>query len=213
MKRRLLFLLIFVSMFLLTQAALSATWTDTRANNTFSFTGTTISTSKKLAGYGSESWHVTGYASISGNADPLGDDREYDAEMWLEASGKDAVGVPGRGNIDTSKDDDEYSTSTGKVGFAKGKVSSVTPTLITPGTHEVTSLSDSISHSWSDSSSSPSGLSVSPYCYGTGRGDIGKASGGGTVTGLTFRSVDNDADGETPDDGEEVLAAEICSRK
>lgn len=158
MKRQLMFLLIFLSMFLLTQAAISATWTDTRANNTSSFTGTTTSTSTQLSGHGATAYTVTGYASISGTADPLGDDDEYDAEMWLEASGKDAAGVPGRGNIDTSQNEDEYGTSTGKVGFAKGRVASVTPTLITPGTHRVRSLSHSISHSYVTSSySSPSG--------------------------------------------------------
>jgi len=104
MKMRKTFLLIFLSVVLFASPAISGTWTDTRSTNTFSITGTTVSTSKKLAGYGSESWHVTGYASISGTADPLGDDDTYEATMWLETSGKDSSGVPGRGNLQTSKD-------------------------------------------------------------------------------------------------------------
>ncbi|MCG9131570.1 hypothetical protein J5I95_07810 [Candidatus Poribacteria bacterium] len=216
MKTRLIYLFIFLFIFLLTPLAISGTWTDTRAINPFSVNGTTVSTSQHLPGMmgQAEYWVVTGYASISGTADPLGDDDIYEATIWLEASGKDAAGVPGRGNIDTSKDNDEYRTSTGAIRYATGTVASVSKFQLIPGTHQVKQLSDSVSHSYSKRSySSPTDLSVSPYCYGSLSGDIGKASGGATLTTLTFRSTDNDADGDTPESADEILAAEICQRK
>ena len=89
---------------MLTSSAFSGTWTDSKSNNTFSFTGTTVSTSRYLAGRGTPVYQVTGSADISGSADALGDDDEYEATMWLEVTGDTGSNpVPGRDNIDETK--------------------------------------------------------------------------------------------------------------
>ena len=100
MKTRFSFLLVLLGIFLLTPLAISGTATDRKSNDTFTLSYTTISTSKELAGYGSKSWHVTGNASISGNAIELGQDGVYDCELWLYASGDiDSSPFPGKNNI------------------------------------------------------------------------------------------------------------------
>ena len=102
MKSRIIFLLILLGLFLQTPVAISGTASDVKSNETFSLSYTTISTSSKLAGYGLESWHVTGNASISGTASPFDEvDSEYDCEMWLYASGDiESSPFPGKGDVD-----------------------------------------------------------------------------------------------------------------
>ena len=221
MKRRFAVLMIFLGVLLLTQIAFSGTWTDTRVTNNFSITGTTVSTSTGHGGHGTTYYRVSGSADISGKADPMDTGDVYEATMWLEASGKDVGGVPGRGNIDKNKKEgdifkDVYRSSngTGTILYKKHAVGSASNNPINPSTYTANSLSDSVSHYWIDGSySSPTDLSASPYCYGILSGDLGKAAGGASLTTLTFRSVDNDSDGDSPDDGTEILASEICNRK
>lgn len=93
MKKCKTFLLILLSIFLLTPPTFSGTWSDQHSNATFSFDTSTVSTSSKFAGHGMESCHVTGNASISGTAIELGQDSVYDGELWLYASG-DIVSSP-----------------------------------------------------------------------------------------------------------------------
>ena len=81
MKTRVSFLLIFLCLFLLTPPAISGRFADQKSNGTFSFDGSTTSTSQKLAGHGMQSWHVTGYASLSGSAIELGQDSVYRGEL------------------------------------------------------------------------------------------------------------------------------------
>ncbi len=219
MKTRFSFLLIFLCFFLLTPGVFSATWTRATSNNAFYFSGTTTSSSNKLAGHGSTYYQVSGHASISGTADALKAGDEYEAEAWLETSGKDVAGVPGRGNIKTNKKDasganyDEHRTATGEVVYKKHVVASASDVQLLRGTYKAKSLSVSSSHSWVGGSyTSPSGVSVSPYCYGRLDGVLLKSTGGATLTPLTLRSGDNPASDDTPDDGKKNLVAEICQR-
>ena len=219
MKTKVSFLLIFLCLFLLTLPAFSGTWTRSTSNATFYFSGETTSESKKLAGRGSTYYQVSGYASISGTAEALQAGDEYEAVAWLETSGKDSSGVPGRGNIDTTKKDasganyDSHSTATGEVVYKKHVVAKASNTQYNPGSYKSKSLSESSSHSYVGGSySSPSGTSVSPYCYGRLDGNILKSAGGATLTPLTFRSEDNPASDDTPDDGKKNVVSEICQR-
>lgn len=68
MKTSVSFLLIFLSLFLLTPLAISGKFADQKSNGTFSFDGSTTSTSSKLSGYGQNYWSVSGSAYISGSA-------------------------------------------------------------------------------------------------------------------------------------------------
>ena len=219
MKTRFSFLLIFLCLFLLTSTAFSATWTRTKSNDTFFFSGTTTSTSNQLAGHGTTYYQVSGHASISGTADALQAGDEYQAEAWLETSGKDVAGVPGRGNIKTNQKDanganyDDHRTSTGEVVYKKHIVGSASDAQVLPGTYKANSLSVSSSHSWVGGSyTSPSGVSVSPYCYGSLDGELLKGMGAATLERETLRSGDNPASDDTPDDGTTNLVAEICQR-
>ena len=120
MKTRLAFLMFFVGAFLLTQSAISATWTDTNANDTFSFTGTTVSTSRYLAGRGTPVYQVTGSADISGTAYALGDNTVYNAELWLMVSGDiDTSPFPGKGNINKKRIENSVYHDTHTSGAAK----------------------------------------------------------------------------------------------
>lgn len=153
MKHRFYFLLIFLSVLLLTLPAFSGTWTRSTSNNTFYLSGTTTSTSTKISGHGTTYYQVSGNASISGTADALKAGDEYSAEAWLETSGKDSSGVPGKGNIKKSKKvggvySDSYSTTTGEVVYKKHIVASAGNVQIAPGTYKSSSFSASSSHSW-----------------------------------------------------------------
>ena len=111
---------------MLTSSAFSGTWTDSRSNDTFSFTGTTVSTSSYFSGRGSPFWQVTGSADISGSADVLGDDDEYEATMWLEVTGDTGSNpVPGRDKIDETQKRDEFTQGAAKILFRKQIVASV----------------------------------------------------------------------------------------
>lgn len=219
--RRFSALIIFFGALFCVHVAISAMWTDNASNNTFSFTGTTVSTSTAQSRYGMIYYQVSGSADISGTADPLGDDDEYEATMWLETSGKNSGLIPGRGNIDTNKKSgsifrDEYSNSGGKVLYTKHIVASVSPGLIIPGQHETRSMSDSCNHSYVDGSYlSPTGLSASPHCSGNLSGTLLKAMGNPNLDPdpLSFSSKPNPATGDTLDDGSGTVAAEKCDRK
>ena len=220
MKSRVAFFLIFLSVLLLTQTAISGTWTDTRSTNTFSITGTTVSTSTQQGGHGTTYYRVSGNADISGNAYPLGDDDTYEATMWLEASGKDSSSVPDRSNIDKNKKSggiyrDKYRSATGVVLYKRHNVAHTHTVVVVPGIYKANSLSDSVSSPTyvKGSYSSPTGLSASPYCYGSLSGSVRKSTGGSSPTTLTFRSGSNTSTGDSPDDGSEQIVAEICSRK
>lgn len=210
--------ILFMCLFLMTPTAFSGTWTRSTSNNTFYLSGTTISTSKKISGHDATYYQVSGSASISGTADALQAGDEYEATAWLETSGKDSSGVPSRSNIQTSKKvggvyTDEYSTTTGEVVYKKHIVGSASNNQIFRGTYKARSLSASSSHSWVGGSySSPSGTSVSPYCYGSLNGSLLRSTGGATLTPLTFRSGSNPASDDTPDNGNRNLVAEICQR-
>ena len=218
MKRFYCVLMVFWSLLFLTDAVLSKTRTRTVSNNTFTFTGTTISTSKKLAGRGPSLWQVTGNADISGNAYPLGDDDTYEATMWLEASGKDAGGVPGRGNINTNKKEggiysDKHETATGVVFYKRHNVAKASKTVILPIFTANSMSGSAVSPPYVKGSySSPTGLSASPYCYGSLSGVVRKSTGALSPTPLTFRSGDNTSTGDTPDDGTENIVTEKCQR-
>lgn len=126
MNRRIFVSMLFIGVLLWTHASISATYTDNASNNTFSFTGTTVSTSCYLSGRGTPFYQVTGSADISGKADPLGDDTEYEATMWLEASGKSSGSIPGRGNINTNK-------KSGSILFTKMSIAIVVERFVTKG--------------------------------------------------------------------------------
>ena len=101
MKISVSFLLIYLSLFLLTPLAISKTFADqSPEHDTFSFDGSTKSTSGKMSGYGQDSWYASGSATISGNAIELGQGRVYKGELWLMVTGDLASSpFPGKGNI------------------------------------------------------------------------------------------------------------------
>ena len=103
MKTRVFFLLVFLCLFLLPHPVISKKFVDQSPDHdTFSFDGSTTSTSSHLPGMTgqAEYWEVMGSASISGTATELGQDRVYDCELWLMATG-DLVSspFPDKGNI------------------------------------------------------------------------------------------------------------------
>ena len=211
MKTRFSVSLIVVCLFLLTPSVFSATWSRSTSNDEFYLSGSTTSTSDKISGHGTTYYQVSGHASISGTADALKAGDEYEAEAWLETSGKDSSGVPSRDNIET--DDDSHRTTTGEVVYKKHIVASVGENPVLRDTYKANSLSASSSHSWVGGSySSPSGVSVSPYCYGRLNGEILKAAGAATLIPLTLRSGENPASDDTSDDGKKNIVTEICQR-
>ena len=59
MKTRVCFLLILLSIFLLTQKAISGTWTDIASGGLFTLSGTTVSTSGGHGGHGTTYYRVS----------------------------------------------------------------------------------------------------------------------------------------------------------
>ncbi|MYB92837.1 hypothetical protein F4054_19875 [Candidatus Poribacteria bacterium] len=220
MKTRLSFLLIFLCVLLWVPPVFSKTYPDTRSNSTFSFDGLTISTSRKLAGYGSESWHVTGYASITGTASELGQDSVYKCELWLMATGDlDSSSFPGKGNIAAEAGSD----GTG----AKEKIVTKGDASILYRSHPVGSLAEdeanwngqtrrslsrTLSESYANSASSPTDLCASPEFHGDFSGTLMNFSGSQLLLPLSFKSKANKACADSPDDGKKVIAGEKCKR-
>lgn len=205
MKRHFCVLMVLLSVLMLTSSAFSATWTNSRSNDTFSFTGTTVSTSTQQSGHGMTYYRVSGSADISGSADALGDDDEYEATMWLEVTGDTGSNpVPGRDKIDETQKRDEFTQGAAKILFRKQIVASVSPGSIIPGQHVTSSFTDSTSVSYVDGSyTSCSGLSASPACSGSLSGEVLKSMGSVPVESLGFGSKDNTATGCFADDGED----------
>ncbi len=221
MKTRLSFLLIFLCVLLWVPPVLSKTYPDTKSTGTFSFDGSTTSTSQKLAGYGSESWHVTGYASITGTASELGQDSVYKCELWLMATGNlDSSPFPGKGNIAAEAGSDGSG--------AKEKIVTKGDASILYRSHPVGSLaqgerntydsqiqrtlSRSLSESYANSASSPTDLCASPEFHGDFSGTLMNFSGSQSVLPLSFKSKANKACADSPDDGKQVIAGEKCKR-
>ena len=219
MKTRLTFLFLFLSIFLLTSPAISKTFTDNASNVTFDISGSTTSTSQKLAGYGSESWHVSGYASVSGTAHPFAEiNSSYKCELWLYVTGDiDSSAFPGKGTIDTSEHDgiaEIVTKGDAKILYKSHTVSRsyqdqknpLTPVVVRP-------LSDSVSSpSYIRSASSPTDLCASPEFHGTLEGTIQNYSGAHSLVPLSLRSKENKACADNLDDGTEVIAGEKCDR-
>ena len=221
MKTRISILFLFLGLFLLTPMAISGTAADVKANNTFSLSYTTTSTSSKLAGYGSINWQVTGYASITGNAYPFDEvDSEYDCEMWLYASGDiDSSPFPSKDNIDTARVENSvnYDVHTEDDASILYKSHAVTRSLKdrrNPLSGVVSrTLSHSLSDSYADSSSSPTDLCASPEAHGNLDGTIRQYVGSKTLVPLSFESETNKACADSLDDGTTVVAVEECFRK
>ena len=222
MKRRFYFLMIFLSVLMLTQAAISGTWTDTNSNNTFSFTGTTVSTSTGQGGHGTTYYRVSGSADISGTADALGDNTVYNAKMWLMVSGDiNSSPFPGKGNIDTKKITngvfyDTYTSGAAKILYKSHPVGSLANFEFDPTQAQAqNSLSDSTSSPTyvKGSYTSPSGLSACPEVYGSLSGTLMNHVGSKSVTSLMFQSDANCAEGDSDDDGSENVVSEKCHRK
>jgi len=222
MKTRFSFLLILLGLFLLTHAAFSATWTNNNSNNTFSFTGTTVSTSRYLAGRGTPVYQVTGSADISGTADPFEEiNSEYRAEMWLMVSGDlNTSPFPGKGKIDKQKitngvNYDTFTSGSANIVYKSHPVSKSYKNQGNPLSGvKSRSLSHSTSASYVDTDpTSPSGLSASPEVYGSLSGTMMNHVGSKSVKPLSFQSESNTATGANPDDGSGNVAAEKCFRK
>ena len=220
MKPRIIFLLIFLCLFLLTPVGFSGTWTDIHSNGTFSFTGTTISTSSKLTGYGSESWHVTGNASISGTAIELGQDTVYDCELWLYASGDiDSSPFPEKKDIDTSRvengvNQDVFTKGDASISYLSHPVGSIAPDEVNFYDSQVArELSRSLSESYANSSAGPTDLCASPAVHGNLSGVLLNHVGSKSVVPLSLASKTNKACADNLDDGGQVVAVENCYRK
>ena len=222
MKRRFCVLMFLLSVLMLTASAFSATWTNNSSNDTFGFTGTTVSTSGYLAGRGTPVYQVTGSADISGRADPFSEiNSEYRAVIWLMVTGDiDSSPFPGKGNIDTARVEnsvnyDEYTSGDATIVYKSHVVSRSYKNQGNPLSGVVVrSLSHSKSESYVDTHpTSPTGLSASPEVYGSLTGTIMNHVGNKSVIPLTFESETNTATGENPDDGSENVVAEKCRRK
>ena len=221
MKRRFCVLMVLLSVLMLMSSAFSATWTDNASNNTFSFTGTTVSTSTQQSGHGTTYYRVTGSADISGTADALGDNTVYKAEMWLMVSGDiNTSALPSKDNIDQKKIENSVFRDTHTLGAAKilyksHPVGSLADSEFDPTQAQTqTSLSDSTSAYYVNGSySSPTGLSASPEVYGSLSGTLMNHVGNKEVIPLTFKSDTNTATGENLDDGSRNIVAEKCQRK
>ncbi len=218
MKTRFRFLMLFVGAFLLTLPAISGTWTDTNSNNTFSFTGTTVSASTAQGGHGTTYYRVSGSADISGTADALGDNTVYNAKMWLMVSGDiNSSPFPGKGNIDTKKITngvfyDTYTSGAAKILYKSHPVGSLADGEFNPiAAQAQNSLSDSTSGYYVKGSyTSPSGLSACPEVYGSLSGTLMNHVGSKSVTSLMFQSDANCAEGDSDDDGSENVVSEKC---
>ena len=220
MKTPLSFLLIFLCVLLWMPPVLSKTYPDTKSNSTFSFDGSTTSTSRKLAGYGSESWHVTGYASITGTASELGQDSVYKCELWLMATGDlDSSPFPGKGNSAAEAGSDgtgakEKIVTKGdaKILYRSHPVGSIAEDEANWNGQTQRSLSRTLSASHANSASSPTDLCASPEFHGDLSGTLMNFSGSKSVLPLSFKSKANKACADSPDDGKEVIAGEKCKR-
>lgn len=223
MKTSVSFLLIFLSLFLLTPLAISRTLADQSPDHdTFSFDGSTTSTSSKLAGHGMQSWHVTGYANISGNAVELGQDLVYQCELWLMATGNIVTSpFPDKGNIAAEagsdgsgakrklvrKGDASILYKSHPVGsLAEGEVNIYDSQV-------VRELSASLSEAYANSASSPTGLCASPEFHGSLSGTLMNYSGSKSIPPLSLASKTNKACANSLDDGSQTVAREYCGRK
>ena len=222
MKSRFCVLMVLLSVLMLTASeTFSATWTNTSSNNTFSFTGTTVSTSRYLAGRGTPVYQVTGSADISGTADALGDNTVYKAEMYLMVSGDlNTSAFPSKDNIDEQKITngvfyDTHTSGSAKILYKSHPVGSLANSEHNPLSDQTqNSLSDSTSKSYVDTDpTSPSGLSASPEVYGSLSGTMMNHVGSKTVDPLTFKSDPNSVSGSDSDDGSGNVASEKCQRK
>ena len=219
MKTRISFLLFFWCVLLLVPPVLSKKYSDTKSNDTFSFDGTTTSTSSKMSGYGQNYWSVSGSAYISGKAIELGQDLVYKAELWLMATGDlDSSSFPSKDNIDTTKHDGVAETFTkgdASILYLSHPVGSVVPGEVNVYDSQVArELSESLSSPlYSKSSpSSPTGLCASPEFHGDLSGTLMNFAGSKSVLPLSFRSKANKACADSPDAGAEVIAGEKCKR-
>ena len=224
MKRLFYVLMVLLSVLMLTVSVFSRTWTDSKSNDTFSFTGTTVSTSTQHSGHGTTHYRVSGSADISGSADPFGEsDSEYSCELWLMVSGDiSSSPFPDKDNIDTKKIEngvnyDTYTSTSGAAAilYKSHIVSRTRKNSNNPFSKVVTrSLSDSTSASYVASSySSPTGLSASPEVHGSLSGSLMNYVGSKSVKPLSFSSNPNPATGDNPDDGSGIVEAEKCFRK
>ena len=226
MKTRLTFLFVFLSIFLLTSLAFSGRWAgQSPPHDTFSFDGSTTSTSSHLPGMTgqAEYWEATGSASISGTATELGQDRVYKGELWLMATG-DIVSspFPDKGNIAAEAGSDGSGAKQkivpkgdASILYRSHPVGSMAPDEINFGDSQVQrTLSRSLSESYSKRSySSPTGLCASPEVHGELSGTLMNFSGSQAVSPLSFQSKDNKACADSLDDGTEVIASEKCFRQ
>ena len=183
MKTRVSFLLIFLSLFLLTPLAISGKFADQKSNGTFSFDGSTTSTSGGHGGHRTTFYFLSGSASISGNAIELGQDTVYKGELWLMVSG-DIVSspFPGKDNIDTTKHDgiaETFTKGDASILYLSHPVSSIAKGEVNIYNSQVVrELSESLSESYFNGSfSSPTGLCASPEFHGALSGTLMNHSG------------------------------------
>ncbi len=221
MKSRITFLFILMSLFLLTQPAISATLNGYKSWDPFSFSYTTVSTSQKLAGHGSVAWQVTGSASITGAAEAYEEAyAEYSCEMYLMATG-DLVSspFPDKSNIDKTRSGgdgvnfDVYTSGDASILYKSHIVSNSRTDRKNPGASvKKRNLSHSLSESYAKSASSPTDNCASPEAYGSLDGTLQNFVGGKTLSPLSLQSESNKACANKLDDGTEELVAENCHR-
>ncbi|MDE0465967.1 MAG: hypothetical protein OYL97_02830 [Candidatus Poribacteria bacterium] len=224
MKTRVSFVLVFLCVLLWVPPVLSKKHVGQKSNGTFSFDGSTTSTSSHLPGMTgqAEYWEATGSASISGTATELGQDRVYDCELWLMATGDlDSSAFPDKGNIASEAESDGsgakqkiVTRGDASILYRSHPVGSMAPDEINFGDSQVQrTLSGSLSESYSKRSySSPTGLCASPEFHGDFSGTLMNFVGSQSVLPLSFRSKENKACADSLDDGMEVIAGQKCKR-
>ena len=211
--------LIFLFVFLLTPLVLSGKFSHGTSRDQFSFTGDTTSTSSQHGGHGTTYYRVSGSASITGTAEAYTEtDAEYDCEMWLMATG-DIVSssFPSKSNIDTSEHEgiaEVFMDGDASILYLSHVVSKSRKKRYIPfSKKKKRQLSDSLSESYVKGSySSPTGLCASPEVYGSLSGDLLNFVGTKSLRPLTFESNENKACADSPDDGSETVATELCFR-
>ncbi len=224
MKKRVTFLMFFVCVFLLTQSAISGTWTGSDSNKTFSFNASTVSTSSHLPGMTgqAEYWEATGSANISGTAIEYGNNTVYDCELWLMASGDlGSSPFPGKDNIDTKRVENgvnsgSHTSGNASISYRSHPVGSLAKNEFNPlQTQAQKNLSDSLSApTYSKRNyTSPTGLCASPEVHGSFSGSLMNFVGAIDVKPLSFQSEANKACATAPDNGSKVVADEKCDRK
>ena len=219
MKTRVSFSLIFLFVFLLTPLAISGTFSHGTFRDQFKFTGDTTSTSSQHGGHGTTYYRVSGSASITGTAEAYAEtDAEYDCEMWLMATG-DIVSsaFPGKGRINTSEHDgipEVFTDGDASILYLSHVVTKSRATRYNPASkRKERQLSAPLSESYVKGSySSPTDLCASPEVYGSLSGTLLQFSGTKSLRPLTFESDDNKACADSPDDGSETIATELCFR-